>query len=136
MVTSPRRALPVLPVAAAVVLALVAGRGGPGGEDEGLAQVRPVEVSGEPLPPLADGAVDPAIGRPVPEARGATFDGTVVVIVRDGQPKLIAFLAHWCPHCQREVPVVDRDGKVAARASGEQTVAQLRAAREGSVQVA
>ncbi|HEX2047960.1 MAG TPA: TlpA disulfide reductase family protein [Acidimicrobiales bacterium] len=27
-------------------------------------------------------------------------------IARDGKPKLVMFLAHWCPHCQAEVPVL------------------------------
>jgi thiol-disulfide isomerase/thioredoxin len=58
------------------------------------------------LPPYAPGADDPAIGRPIPEVAGASFDGTPVDIKVDGRPKLIAFIAHWCPHCQREVPVV------------------------------
>ena len=31
-------------------------------------------------------------------------DGTA--ITADGTAKLLLFLAHWCPHCQAEVPVV------------------------------
>jgi thiol-disulfide isomerase/thioredoxin len=49
---------------------------------------------------------DPAVGRPIPAVEGRSFDGTPVNIKADGRPKLIVFLAHWCPHCQREVPVV------------------------------
>lgn len=58
------------------------------------------------LPPFEASANDPAVGRPVPEVDGKSFDGTPVSIKADGRPKLIVFLAHWCPHCQREVPVV------------------------------
>jgi cytochrome c biogenesis protein CcmG/thiol:disulfide interchange protein DsbE len=58
------------------------------------------------LPPYVPGAADPAVGHPIPEVDGTSFDGTPVSIVVDGRPKLIVFLAHWCPHCQREVPVV------------------------------
>jgi len=61
---------------------------------------------GAALPAYAAGPDDPAIGRPIPEVVGASFDGTPVTIKADGKPKLIVFLAHWCPHCQREVPVV------------------------------
>jgi thiol-disulfide isomerase/thioredoxin len=58
------------------------------------------------LQPFAPGADDPAVGQPIPEIQGSSFDGTPVSIKADGRPKLIVLLAHWCPHCQREVPVV------------------------------
>lgn len=58
------------------------------------------------LPPFASTKNDPAVGLRVPEVDGRSFDGTPVRITADGRPKLIVFLAHWCPHCQREVPVV------------------------------
>ena len=29
-------------------------------------------------------------------------------LVRDGKAKLVVFVAHWCPHCQREVPVLSQ----------------------------
>jgi cytochrome c biogenesis protein CcmG/thiol:disulfide interchange protein DsbE len=66
----------------------------------------PSEAAGAALPAYAAGADDPAIGQPIPEVAGTSFDGTPVTIKADGRPKLIVFLAHWCPHCQREVPVV------------------------------
>ena len=62
--------------------------------------------SGASLPVFAATTEDPAIGRPIPEVHGASFDGSSVSIHADGRPKLLLFLAHWCPHCQREVPVV------------------------------
>jgi thiol-disulfide isomerase/thioredoxin len=58
------------------------------------------------LPAFASTTNDAAVGRPIPEVDGRSFDGTPVRIAADGRPKLIVFLAHWCPHCQREVPVV------------------------------
>jgi thiol-disulfide isomerase/thioredoxin len=54
---------------------------------------------------LADGA-DPAVGTPTPELRGAGFDGKPIAVTHDGRPKLLVFVAHWCPHCQREVPLL------------------------------
>ena len=30
--------------------------------------------------------------------------GCAVSIEADGRPKIVVFLAHWCPHCQAEVP--------------------------------
>jgi cytochrome c biogenesis protein CcmG/thiol:disulfide interchange protein DsbE len=32
------------------------------------------------------------------------FDGKPVTIAPDGKPQMIVFVAHWCPHCQNEVP--------------------------------
>jgi thiol-disulfide isomerase/thioredoxin len=93
-----------LAVLAAIAAATVWWTGRAGGP---AAQTRPVAVSGAPLPELPDGAGpdgDPARGRPMPEIRGASFDGAPVVIAPDGQAKMIVFLAHWCPHCQAEVP--------------------------------
>ena len=58
------------------------------------------------LSPYASTTNDDAVGRPAPEVDGRSFDGTPVRITADGRPKVIVFLAHWCPHCQREVPVV------------------------------
>jgi len=55
---------------------------------------------------LVDPATDAAIGTPAPEVVGAGFDAAEVSITDDGSPKIILFLAHWCPHCQNEVPWV------------------------------
>ena len=92
-------------VALALLAAVLAGGGDGPGEDAGLVQTRPVTVGGAALPPYEPGA-DPAVGTPGPELRGAAFDGTPVAVTRDGRAKLLVFLAHWCPHCRREVPVV------------------------------
>ena len=77
---------------------------------------RPVEVAGDPLPSL-DSVVDndAAIGTPMPVAEGATFDGNPVTVggATDG-PTMYVFLAHWCPHCNDEIPELvelnNRDG--------------------------
>ena len=67
---------------------------------------RPVDVTGDPLPGLdSAGADDTAIGTPIPVVDGATFDGNAVTIggATDG-PTMYVFLAHWCPHCNDEIP--------------------------------
>jgi thiol-disulfide isomerase/thioredoxin len=69
-------------------------------------QNRPVVVTGDPLPALGNVVdVDPAIGLAMPVAEGATFDGNAVTVggPTDG-PTLYAFLAHWCPACNEEIP--------------------------------
>jgi thiol-disulfide isomerase/thioredoxin len=104
-------------VAVVVVVAAVAAIALTRAGDRGTASVLPpvpiassapsnVAESGASLPAFAATTGDPAIGRPIPEVRGASFDGSPVAITADGRPKLLLFLAHWCPHCQREVPVV------------------------------
>ena len=63
-----------------------------------------VTVTGTPLPRLGDSGSDPAIGETIPTVKGESFAGTPVTIAPDGQAQLIVFLAHWCPHCNREAP--------------------------------
>ena len=63
-----------------------------------------VTVTGNVLPPLGDpAAVDPAVGLTAPVLTGKGFTGNVVTTT-PGTPTLLVFLAHWCPHCQAEVP--------------------------------
>src|SRR5436305_9162620 len=100
-------------VAAVVVILAVAALISSGGSDSkknkvaaGVEEARPVTVTGTPLPQLPQSGDDPALGKEIPEARGQSFDGTPVDIRSDGRPKLILFVAHWCPHCQREVPLL------------------------------
>ena len=82
------------------VIAVVSRTGGP--------EMTAAEASGETLPTFAEGD-DPAVGQPAPTLTGQTIDGEAITIEPgDGTPKAIAFLAHWCPHCQREVPVVQQ----------------------------
>lgn len=64
-----------------------------------------VTVTGEPLP-LFDADPTAAQGSPAPELEGTSLDGDPISITNDGRAKLIGFFAHWCPHCQAEVPVI------------------------------
>lgn len=111
---TPERRLPLVPilVGAVIVLAAVALIASLGGDDEGdttveagVEQTRPVTVTGDALPPLSEGD-DPSAGAPAPEIEGASFDGSPLAVTDDGTAKVLVFLAHWCPHCQREVPVI------------------------------
>jgi thiol-disulfide isomerase/thioredoxin len=63
-------------------------------------------ITGVALPDFQNPNGDPAVGLPAPEVRGADFSGKQVAIANDGRPKVILFIAHWCPHCQREVPLI------------------------------
>ena len=71
----------------------------------GPGENQPVTIVGDVLVPLPDNGPDPAIGAAAPTIDGHDFTGKGVIIKPgDGKPKLILFVAHWCPHCQREVP--------------------------------
>jgi len=108
----------MLAVAAIVVIGLgavaffVTSRGEGAATVEAGEQVAPIELDGQGLLPMP-GQVnltgpdsEPSFGQVAPTINGTDFDGNPVVIEPDGSPKVIYFLAHWCPHCQREVPVV------------------------------
>ncbi|HLV90689.1 MAG: redoxin family protein [Acidimicrobiales bacterium] len=65
-------------------------------------------VTGTNLPAVENpNAGDPAVGMTAPTVVGTDWDGNEVAIEPDGRPKIVVFLAHWCPHCQAEVPVIN-----------------------------
>lgn len=73
-----------------------------------LPGVGPVAVIGESLPFLPDSDDDPAIGMPAPVLVAEDIDGEQVRVdpAVDG-PTWLIFLAHWCPHCNDEIPVIN-----------------------------
>jgi thiol-disulfide isomerase/thioredoxin len=91
--------------ATSVVWSTVAPNPGTGSGAAG--EVQPVTSTGTALADLPDSGTDPAIGKPAPALAGSSFDGSAVTVTpgHDG-PMLLLFVAHWCPHCQREVPRV------------------------------
>jgi thiol-disulfide isomerase/thioredoxin len=72
----------------------------------GSGAVKPPTISGDALPPYTRDGTDAAAGLAAPEVAGTDLVGNSVAIAADGRPKAIIFLAHWCPHCQAEVPVI------------------------------
>lgn len=95
-------------VLVALVVAVIASRGGSDDEatTDGLQQIQAVTVSGTALPTLPESGADPALGTVAPTLTGKSFDGSAVDITPGGTGKLVLFVAHWCPHCQREVPLL------------------------------
>lgn len=66
---------------------------------------QPVEVVGTALEPFTSPSGDPAVGQTAPTLNGASFDGTPISITPgDGRQYMVVFLAHWCPHCNAEIP--------------------------------
>jgi thiol-disulfide isomerase/thioredoxin len=90
----------LLAVAAGVAIVATAGD-----DQSGSVAAASVEVVGDPLPAYQGGA-DGAVGLQAPTLAGRDFSGAPVVVENDGRPKAIIFLAHWCSHCQVEVPQV------------------------------
>jgi thiol-disulfide isomerase/thioredoxin len=68
----------------------------------------PIDLAGDGIGPfLGHGGFDPsdaAFGLTAPFITGDDYDVNVLTIGNDGKPKILVFLAHWCPHCQAELP--------------------------------
>jgi thiol-disulfide isomerase/thioredoxin len=107
-------------VVVGIVVALVAGGGGDdddaadpgsgGSVPAASTMFRPVAVEGEPLAPFTRERItgdepDPAIGELAPVVSGEDYAGNPVTIdaAADG-PTMVVLLAHWCPHCNEEIP--------------------------------
>lgn len=96
-----------------VVVALVIGSGDDDDDDDAASVAsifHAVDVSGDALPPLtaeiqSGSEADPAIGTQAPVLSGVDYDGNAITIdaSADG-PTMVVLLAHWCPHCNAEVP--------------------------------
>ena len=104
-------------IAAAIAIAAIVAVATQSSSDDvvtGVEEFNSVEVAGNPLPQYSDSASDTAIGMTAPVLTGKGFTGNTIV-TGPGAPTLLVFLAHWCPHCQREVPLLvqwNRDGLV------------------------
>jgi len=104
-------------IAAAIAIAAIVAVATQSSSDDvvtGVEEFNSVKVAGDPLPEYSDSASDTAIGMTAPILTGKGFTGNTIV-TGPGAPTLLVFLAHWCPHCQREVPLLvqwNRDGLV------------------------
>jgi thiol-disulfide isomerase/thioredoxin len=97
----------VVLIAAVIAIGMSAGKGSDNPDNgTAAAEYQPVTVSNPPLAPLGDGANDAAVGQQAPALQGATFSGSAMSITPGGDSNstMLVFLAHWCPHCNREVP--------------------------------
>ncbi len=82
------------------------GSGGGGGSKNAVEVSAEVSVDGASLPAFnATATKDAAIGLTAPTIGSVDFDGNNVQVGgATGSPYAVVFLAHWCPHCQAEVP--------------------------------
>jgi thiol-disulfide isomerase/thioredoxin len=66
-----------------------------------------LDVVGDALPPLEDPEADAAVGLTAPVITGQQFDGADITIGGETEgPTMLVFLAHWCPHCNDEIPEI------------------------------
>lgn len=98
---------------------------------------KPVAVTGTPLlqfdEDVQNGSEpDTALCQQVPVLSGYDYAGDPITIdpATDG-PTLVVFLAHWCPHCNREVPVLNEWRDSGDVPEGLNVVGISTAAREG-----
>ena len=90
-----------------VVIAVAFATSGVDGAVAGASSVEtaPVSVQGAPLPRYTGPtSTDRAIGDTIPTLTGEGFNGAPVTIAPGAKPRVVLFVAHWCPHCQAEVP--------------------------------
>ncbi|HEX7171969.1 MAG TPA: TlpA disulfide reductase family protein [Candidatus Limnocylindria bacterium] len=94
-------------IALIVVAAVVAFALG-GATSSGLAEPARAAtgVTGTALPTFSDPTSDPAIGQAIPTLTGTDLAGNVISIGPGDGPMAVVLLAHWCSHCQAEVPVL------------------------------
>src|SRR5262245_52062159 len=101
----------------ALAVALATGGGGGSSTDTTSGATGPdpattgtVVASGTPLPQLTGSAHDPAVGMTFPTLTGVDQSGRPMTISAKDGPMMVIFMAHWCPHCQRENPLGQRWG--------------------------
>jgi cytochrome c biogenesis protein CcmG, thiol:disulfide interchange protein DsbE len=75
-----------------------------GSKDTSLPATQPVRVTGAPLTPFSAEGLDASIGTAAPTIVGKDFAGHSISLPSKDKRTLIVMVAHWCPHCQREVP--------------------------------
>jgi thiol-disulfide isomerase/thioredoxin len=115
----PRWLLPALAVAAiaAVGIAAVLLSGGTPDDASARPSTSPAAsgaladaptITGASLVPFENPTNDLAVGMTAPTVTGTSFDGSEVAIGGSGRAQILVFLAHWCPHCQAEVPLIQQ----------------------------
>lgn len=96
-------------IVGALVIAVASNRGSTEKADVAT-QTAAVTITGQPLPTYpGQGSTDPGVGTTIPDLSGTTLAGDAIEITDDGKAKVLLFAAHWCPHCQKEIPLLAPD---------------------------
>lgn len=96
----------IVGILAVVLVASSGGDGkGSGGGTNAVEVSAEVTTGGTTLPDYTGANKDAAVGMAAPTLGSVDFQGrNVEVGGATGSPYAVIFLAHWCPHCQAEVP--------------------------------
>jgi thiol-disulfide isomerase/thioredoxin len=65
---------------------------------------QPLAIEGSALPAMSSSGADPAVGQAIPTLTGTGLDGQPLSIGPGDGAQAIVVVAHWCPHCQAEIP--------------------------------
>jgi thiol-disulfide isomerase/thioredoxin len=65
---------------------------------------QPLAIEGSSLPAMSSSGADPAVGQAIPTLTGTGLDGQPLSIGPGDGAQAIVVVAHWCPHCQAEIP--------------------------------
>jgi peptidyl-prolyl cis-trans isomerase B (cyclophilin B) len=65
-----------------------------------------VAVTGDAMPFFDPNTADAGVGRDAPAFSGPDLTGGRIDVTPGDGPLVVLFLAHWCPHCQEEVPAL------------------------------
>lgn len=101
--------LPVIAIGAVAVAAVVALTASlvSGDEETTTAfDTTTATVDGTALTRFTSMDGDAVVGETAPVIDGRDRDGDQITVPEAGRPTIVLLLAHWCPHCQAEVPVV------------------------------
>lgn len=101
--------LPVVAIAAVAMAAVVALTASLVNGDEETVNAfdsAAATVDGTDLGRFTSPEDDPAVGQAAPVIEGRDRDGDELTTPEAGRPTILLFVAHWCPHCRAEVPVV------------------------------
>lgn len=93
-------------VLAVVVVVVTSGKDDKGGKS-GSKDDKTATAAKDPGNPKA------LIGKAAPSLSGPDMTGSGDVSLNDmaGKPTLVVFWAHWCPHCQKELPIIQKLSK-------------------------
>ena len=74
------------------------------------AEYQKVSATGGLLAPLPESGADTETGKSVAVLKGYDLQGRPITVdpAGEGKATMVVFLAHWCPHCNREIPVLNK----------------------------
>ena len=93
-------------VVAALIIAILIANGSSTATSSGVNNFPLVSVNGSPLPAVPTSGNDPAVGLVMPTLTGFDYSGVVHSLPTTGKPTVVIVAAHWCPHCNNELPQV------------------------------